>query len=63
MATADTLQCPHPEVDSHCGDEIAGEEETIPESDQQTRLAHAGISQKHHLQQQQSQAICFVHID
>jgi len=52
VAAAAGALTPHPEVDAHSRDEVAGEEEPVTESDQQTRLAYARISQQHHLHPQ-----------
>ena len=52
MAAAPGGLAARPEVDAHSRDEVAGKEQTIPESDQQTRLANTGISQQHHLHSQ-----------
>lgn len=52
MAAAAGALAPHPEVDAHGRDEVAGEKQPVPESDQQTRLSYTGISQQHHLHSQ-----------
>jgi len=52
VAVAAGALAPHPEVDAHSRDEVAGEEQPVPESNQQTRLAYARISQQHHLRPQ-----------
>jgi hypothetical protein len=45
VATAVRRSTSHPEVDAHSRDEVAGQEETIPESDQETRFANTRVPQ------------------
>lgn len=39
----------HPEIDAHGGDEAAGQEGGVFETDQQAGLPHAGVPDQHHL--------------
>lgn len=46
----------HPKVDAHSGDEAAGQESSVFESDQKTGFPHTRISNQHHLHRYSSRS-------